>query len=120
MWKQLIIYSFTVFTHVHAGKKKKMESYWIAIAKEQRKLDLKTILVGVTDTECSLFNYLIVLGKLHLWNCRRNNSLPFFSSYKELVKRKYETERHIAAKYNNSKMLEAKWKLVLNCNLLGT
>ena len=96
------------------------ESYWIAIAKEQRKLDLKTILVGVTDTECSLFNYLIVLGKLHLWNCRRNNSLPFFSSYKELVKRKYETERHIAAKYNNSKMLEAKWKLVLNCNLLGT
>ena len=90
------------------------ESYWIAIAKEQRKLDLKTILVGVTDTECSLFNYLIVLGKLHLWNCRRNNSLPFFSSYKELVKRKYETERHIAAKFNNSKMLEAKWKLVLN------
>ena len=39
------------------------ESYWIAIAKEQRKLELKTILIGVTD---------------HLWNCRRNNSLPFF------------------------------------------
>ena len=41
------------------------ESYWIAIAKKQRKLELKTILVGVTDTKCSLFNYLIVLGKLH-------------------------------------------------------
>ena len=35
------------------------ESYWIAIAKEQRKLELKTILVGVTDTKCSLFHYLI-------------------------------------------------------------
>ena len=90
----------------------KFESYWIAIAKEQRKLELKTILIGVTDTKCPLFNYLIVLGKLHLWNCRRNNSLPFFSSYKELVRRKYETERHIAAKYNNVKMLEAEWKPV--------
>ena len=83
-------------------------SYWIAIAKEQRKLELKTILVGVTDTKRPLFNCLIVLGKLHLWNCRRNKSLPSFSSYKELVKRKYGTERHIAAKYNNMKMLEAK------------
>ena len=92
------------------------ESYWIAIAKEQRKLELKTILVGVTDTKCPLNNYLIVLGELHLWNCHRNNSLPSFSSYKELVKRKYGTERHIAAKYNNMKILEAKRKPVLNCN----
>ena len=38
----------------------------------------------------------------------------------ELVNRNYETERHIAAKNNNSMMLEAKWKLVLNSNLLGT
>ena len=86
----------------------KFESYWISIAKEQRKLELKTILIGVTDTKCPLFNYLIVLGKLHLWNYSRNNSLPFFYSYKKLVRRKYETERHIAAKYNNVKMLEAK------------
>ena len=96
------------------------ESYWIAIAKEQRKRELKTILVGVTDTKCSLFNYLIVSGKLHLWKCHRNNSLPFFSSYRELVKRKCQTERHIAAKHNNRKMLEAKWKPFLNCKLLGT
>ena len=96
------------------------ESYWFDIAKEQRKLELKTILLGVTDTKCPLFNYLIVLGKLYLWNCRRNKSLPFFSSYKELVKRKYEIECYIAAKNNNSKMLEAKWKPVLHYNSLST
>ena len=90
----------------------------MAIAKEQRKLDLKTILVGVTDIKCSLFNYLIVLGKLHLWNCRKSNS--FSSSYKELANRKYETKRHIAPKYNNMKMLETKWKPVLTYNLLVT
>ena len=42
------------------------ESYWIAIVNEQRKLELKTILVGVTDTECSLLNYFNSLDKLHL------------------------------------------------------
>ena len=59
--------------------------------------NMNSILIGVTDTKCPLFDYLIVLGKLYLWNCRRNNSLPFFSSYRKLVRRKYETERHIAA-----------------------
>ena len=34
------------------------ESYWIAIAKEQRKLELKVILVGVTDTKCSLATFM--------------------------------------------------------------
>ena len=95
------------------------ESYWFAIAKEQRKLELKTILLGVTDTKCPMFNYLIVLGKLHLWNCRRNKRLPLFPSYKELVKRKYKIECYIAAKYNNGKMLEAKWKPLRDCNWLG-
>ena len=50
------------------------ESYRFTLTKEQRELDLKTILIGDTDTQCPLFNYLIVLSKLHLWNCRRNNS----------------------------------------------
>ena len=65
------------------------ESYWFTLTKEQRKLDLKTILIGDTDTQCPLFNYLIVLGKLHLWNCRRNNRIPSFPSFKELVKQRY-------------------------------
>jgi len=116
--KQLITYSFTVFIHVHFGKNLNLiESL---LLKEQRKLELKNILIGVAKTKCLVLNYLIVLGKLHLWNCRRNDCFCSFSSYKYLVKRKYETECHIAAlKYNNAKMLEAKWKSVANCNLLG-
>ena len=68
------------------------------MSKERKKLDLKIILMGVTDTTSHLFNYLIILGKLHIWNCHKNNSLPSISSYKELVKRKYETERLNAEK----------------------
>jgi len=96
---------------------------WILLvcySQRPKETPVKDFLVDVTDTRCSLFNYWIVLGKLHLWNCRRNNSRPFFSSYKELIQRKYETGCQIAARYNNSKMLEAKWKPFLHCNLLGT
>ena len=57
MRKQLIIYSFTVFTHVRFGKN--LNLIGSLLVKEQRKLEFKTILVGVTDTKCSLFNYLI-------------------------------------------------------------
>ena len=94
---------FRFYSHVFWNE---FESYWFAIAKQERKLELKTILLGVTDTKCPLFNYLIVLSKLYLWNCPRNKSLPLSLSYKELVKRKYEIECHIAAKNNNSKKLE--------------
>ena len=84
------------------------ESYWLTISKERKKLDLKISLTGVTDTTYYLFNYLIVLGKLHMWNCRQNISLPSISSYKELAfKRKHETKRLIAEK-SNINIIEAK------------
>ena len=72
------IFFYCFYSHVFWEE---FESYRFAMAKEQRKLALKTILLRVTDTKCPLFNYLIVLGKLYLWNCRRNKSLPFFTSW---------------------------------------
>ena len=93
------------------------ESYWFTLTKEQRKFNLKTILLGDTATQHPLFNYLIVLGKLHLWNCRRNNSTPSFPSFKELVKQTNRNERLTAIKCNNLKMFKAKWKPFQNLNL---
>ena len=49
-----------------------------------------------------------------------NKEIVNRTSVKELVKRKYETECHIAAKFNDRKMLEAKWKPILNYNLIDT
>ena len=85
---------------------------------EQREVNLKTVLIGVIDTKCDLLNYLIVLGKLHLWNCRRNNILPFFPSFEEFVKRKFKVEQLIAAQHKCTKMLKAKWKPFLEKNSL--
>ena len=71
------------------------ESYWISIAKDQRKLELKAILVDVTDTKCPLFNHSIVLGKLPLWNCRRSNSLIYIYILKSFFKKNFKKKRTV-------------------------
>lgn len=43
------------------------ESCWFSSTIEQKKLDLKTILIGVTDRKCLLFNYLILRGLNYIY-----------------------------------------------------
>jgi len=41
-----------------------------------------------------LLNYFIVVGKLFLWDCRRNQIHPKIKGYQNKIeKKKYETER---------------------------
>ena len=68
-----------------------------------------------THDKCNLSNYLLLLGKQHLWTCRRDNCLFFLPSLIETVKRKCKIEHVIAVKHkrNNLKMFQAKWKFFL-------
>ena len=117
--KLLTIYSLSAFTRASFGNSLNLIStYWSLLSSEQREINLKTVLIGVIDIKCDLLNYLIVLGKLHLWNCRRKNILPVLPSFEEFVKRKFKVEQLIAAKHNCSKMLKAKWKPFLEKNNL--
>ena len=43
-------------------------------------------------------NYLIILGKLSIWECRRNKSIPKFHLFLHKVKPKKETEKLISFK----------------------
>ena len=63
-------------------------------------LRTQLLLFGVTDTKCCLFNYLIVKQLNYIYGTAVGIIVfVFFSSHTELVTRKYETERRIAAKY---------------------
>ena len=55
---------------------------------------------GILDEKSSLLNYFIILGKLYLWNCRKNNQNPLFFPFEDIVKRKNETEKLIASQNN--------------------
>ena len=45
-------------------------------------------------------NYLILITKLYLWGCRRNQTLLVITAFSSQVKIKYETEKYICVKTN--------------------
>ena len=56
------------------------EEFWMSITKQNVSLSLKDIIVGVIETNASLLNYLIVLGKSFIWNSRKQatSTLPYY------------------------------------------
>ena len=68
-----------------------------------RKLQVQDILIGVLTSENPLLNYLILIGKVYLWSCRRDEVLPNIDSFVVKVNIKYETGKHICA---NNKTLK--------------
>ena len=96
----------------------KFENFWLTVTKERIKLEYINIILGVLDERSDLLSYLIILGKIYLWNCRKNNQIPLFLPFEDVVKRKYEIEKLIASQSNLSlKHFQAKWNPVLNINL---
>ena len=95
----------------------KFENFWLTVAGKQIKLDYINIILGILDQRSNLLNYFIILGKLYLWNCRKNKQVPLFLPFEDVVKRKYEIEKLIASQsILNLKYFQAKWNLVLNNN----
>ena len=95
----------------------KFENFWLTVARKQIKLDSINIILGTLDQRSNLLSYFIILGKLYLWNCRKNKQVPLFLPFEDVVKRKYEIEKLIASQsILNLKYFQAKWNLVLNNN----
>ena len=66
------------------------EEFWMSITKQNIGFLLKDIIVGVSETNASLLNYLIVLGKYFIWNSRKQNNFPKF--YLRLIYRCHTTK----------------------------
>ena len=81
-------------------------NWWTNLRGENLSLSLKDVIVGILSRN-DLLNYLIILGKLCIWECRRNKSLPKFNLFLHKVEAKQETEKLIASK---NKKLQDFWK----------
>ena len=53
---------------------------------------------GILYTNCPLLNYLILIAKVYLWGCRRNQTLPGITAFSS--KGNYEAEKSICVKTN--------------------
>ena len=49
-------------------------------------------------SKCPLLNYLILTGKLYLWDCRNKQVLPNIEGFKFKVRIKYQVEKYISTK----------------------
>ena len=90
------------------------EAYWSLVKNEQIHLSLEDIIVGITKRPCLLLNFFLLIAKIYLWDCRRNQSFPNIYGFKAKIKVKYETEAYIARKSNKIGFLQLKWA---NCSL---
>ena len=89
------------------------EVFWHQLLKENIRLSLQDVLVGMIPQNSpspKLLNYLIMIGKLYLWDCRRSQILPNIYGFKKKIAIKYETEKYISLHSKKTKdFFEAKW-----------
>ena len=75
---------------------KKFQYYYYTLTREFVCLTLQDVITGILYTNCPLLNYLILIAKLYLWGCRRNQTLPVITAFSaSKVKIKYETEKYM-------------------------
>ena len=87
------------------------EQNWFSITKERICLAKRDVIIGIITSSCPLLNYLLIIAKLYLWDCRRNETLPNVMAFKFKVQLKDETELYIARTSNNMKFLREKWAI---------
>ena len=76
---------------------------------------LRDVFVGrqVGESDQSL-NYLFILAKLHIWNCRKRRVPPNFEFFKAMLDVKYRTEMYLASKNNKVNQFQFKWQFYNN------
>lgn len=87
-------------------------NWWSNFRKENLSLSLKDVIVGFSNRN-DLLNYLIILGKLCIWESRRNKSIPTFNLFLHKVETKKESERFIALKNKKLHDFRKRWELLL-------
>ena len=68
---------------------------------------LKDIILGLLN-RTEIIDYLIILGKLCIWECRKADIYPDFNIFEFF---KFETEKYIANK--NGRLQVSRWEAVL-------
>ena len=61
---------------------------------------LSDVIFGFLREKMDLENYVLLLGKIYLWDCGCNDNKPSITHFNQTLKNKYDTEKLIAKKQN--------------------
>ena len=92
---------------------KDFEYFFYLLTKEFVHLTLRDVMIGIIYANYPLLNYLILVAKLYIWDCRRNLSPPVINAFKLKAEIKYETEKFICVNTNNMDKFNKKWDLCM-------
>ena len=70
---------------------------------------LKDVIAGIINTKYPLLNYLLLIAKIYLWDCRKTQILPNITGFKLKVNNKFETEKYVCTKNNTLDKFNKKW-----------
>ena len=72
---------------------KDFEYFFYLMTREFVHLTLQDVIIGIIYANYPLLNYLLLVAKLYIWDCRRNLTPPIINAFKLKVKVKYETDK---------------------------
>jgi len=70
--------------------------------------------VGIIITKCPLLNYLLLIAKICLCDCRRTQILPNITGFKIKVNSKFETEKYVCVCVNDNTLDKFNKKWLIN------
>ena len=79
------------------------------LTKKSRVLNIEDIILGIIASPCPLLNYLILISKLYIWDCKRKLIHPYIEGFKQRIKINNQTEKYIASKNNDLFNFHDKW-----------
>ena len=70
---------------------------------------MQDVVVGILRPSRPLLNYLILIAKLYIWDCRKNQILPNIIGFKCKIRLKYEVELYIGSYGKKKDISRNKW-----------
>lgn len=75
-------------------------------------MSLKDTILGLLN-RTDIINYLVILGKLCIWECRKAGIFADFNIFLKKVKIKLETEKYMANKNGTVASFRKRWEAIL-------
>ena len=88
-----------------------MGSCFYIMANQFVHLTIQDIIVGILYANCPLLNYLLLIAKLYVWECRTNQIHPSLTAFNAKIKIKYETEKFASVQTGTMDSFNMKWAL---------
>ena len=60
---------------------KQVGNYYFTMTNQVMALSLQDMIIGIRTLSCLLLSYLILIGKIHIWDCRRTHAHPNIESF---------------------------------------